>query len=296
MRAALILLVALGAACRPPPRPTQRTVVDALGRTVALGATRRIVSLAPSSTEIVAAMGAADLLVGVDRYSDWPATLRGLPRVGTDMEPSTERIVALRPDLVLIATSANAQRSMEVLVRAGIPVYVSRAVSLDDIFADIAGIGRALDREGAAAALAAAMRARLDAARARVAGRPRTSAVVVVWPSPLVVAARGSHVGDLLAAAGGNDLIDDGAQPFPTYSTERLVQLHPSVLIVGTHSAGAPSLDPLQALSTIPAIRDRRVHLVDGDLLFRPGPRAVDAIEALVPLLHPELADGGTGR
>jgi iron complex transport system substrate-binding protein len=284
---ALSALVLLGA-CQPGRRPAPpRAVTDAIGRTVQLGAVTRIVSLAPSSTEIVFALGAGAQLVGVDRYSDFPAAARALPQVGTDMEPSLEKILALRPDLVLVATSANAQRSVEVMAQAGVPVYVSRADSLEAIFADIGGIGRALDRPRDAEALVAGMRARLAGLEARWRGSPRTTCAVVVWPSPLVVAARGSHVGDLIAAAGGLDVIGDAAQPFPSYSTERLVALAPAVLIVGTHSTGAPSMEALMRLESIPAVRDRRLHLIDGDLLFRPGPRVVDGVAALLEVLHP---------
>jgi iron complex transport system substrate-binding protein len=211
------------------------------------------------------------------------------------MDPSVESIVALRPDLVLVATSANAQRSVDLLGRAGVPVYVSRADSLEAIYADITGIGEALDRGAEAARLVASLRARVAAVHALVATTPPTSAAVIVWPSPLTVAARGSHVGDLVEAAGGRNVVTETMQPYPAYSTERLVRLAPQVLIVGTHAEGAPPLDALNALASIPAVHDHRVHLVDGDLLFRPGPRVIDGIEALVPLFHPELGvDGGS--
>jgi iron complex transport system substrate-binding protein len=174
-------------------------------------------------------------------------------------------------------------------------VYVSRADSLGGIFADMEALGRVLEREPAARSLIAGLRARLARTAARVAGRDATRCAVFVWPGPLVVAARrGNHVSDLLAAAGGVNLVDDASQPFPTYSTERLIAKAPQVLLVGTHATGAPALEPLLSLASIPAVRDKRVHLVDGDILFRPGPRVVDGVEALARLLHPELyGDGG---
>ncbi len=276
-------------ACQRPPREVvaPRVVEDALHRKLTLGAVQRIVSLAPSSTEIVYALGAGDLVVGVDRFSDFPKEVARLPKVGSDMEPSIEKIIGLKPDLVLAATSANGQRSVEGMSKAGLAVYVSRADSLEAIFLDILGIGRALDRQPQAEALVANMRSRLATARARVHAFPETSCAVVVWPAPLVVAAQGSHVGDLLTAAGGRNVVGNAAQPFPTYSPEKLVREHPAVILVGSHSTGAPPLTALEQLSSIPAVRDRRIHVVDGDLLFRPGPRVVDGVEALVPMLHP---------
>ncbi len=295
MTRAILILSLLGAlACKRPPREivAPRELTDALHRKLTLGVVRRVVSLAPSSTEIVYALGAGDLLVGVDRFSDYPKAALALPKVGSDMEPSLEKIIGLRPDLVLVATSANGQRSVEGMSEAGLSVYVSRADSLEAIFLDILGIGRALDRLPRAEALVASMRARLATVRARTHGLAETACAVVVWPAPLVVAARGSHVGDLLTAAGGRNVVETSVQPFPTYSAERLVRQSPEVIVVGTHSTGAPSLTALEQLSSIPAVRDHRIHLIDGDLLFRPGPRVVDGVEALVPLLHPASPDG----
>jgi iron complex transport system substrate-binding protein len=292
VKRALACLALLSACHAAPHAPAQRTLVDAIGRTVALGEVKRVVSLAPSSTEIVYALGAGAMLVGVDRYSDYPSAARALPQLGTDMAPSVETIVALKPDVVLVATSANAQRSLDLIGRTGVPVYVSRADSLNAIYADIAGIGAVLGRELQAKALVATMRTRAAAVGARYAAEPPTSAAVIVWPQPLVVAARGSHVGDLVEAAGGRNVVTESTQPYPTYSTERLVKLSPEVIIVGTHATDPPSLAALDALTAIPAVRDHRVHLVDGDLLFRPGPRVVDGIEALAALLHP-ATDGG---
>ena len=226
MRWSVIALVSI-AACHRTPATTTRTVTDAIGRPVQLGAVRRIVSLAPSSTEIVVALGAGDRLVGIDRYSDYPESVRSLPQVGTDMEPSLEKILAMRPDVVLVATSANAQRSVETMTRAGAPVYVSRADSLEGVYGDILGIGQAIDRDEAAHVLVARMKRDIAAMTASARGLPPTSCAVIVWPSPLIVAGRGSHVGDLVVAAGGTNVVDDSPQPFPNYSTERLVKRAP---------------------------------------------------------------------
>ena len=272
------------AACHRAPTHGGRSVKDGLGREVTVGHVRRIVSLAPSSTEIVYALGAGDRLVGVDRFSDWPEAARRVTQVGTDIEPSLERLVALHPDVVLVATTANAQRSVDSMSAVGLSVYVSRTESVEQIFADIEGIGRAIERPDAATTVVAELRARL----AKVPARPvPVPCAVVVWPAPLVVAGRGNHVDDVLRLAGCRNVIDDATQPFPTYSAERLVKRAPDVLFVGTHATGAPPLDALLALDSIPAVRAHRVHLVDGDLLFRPGPRVVLGVEALAALLPP---------
>ncbi len=249
---------------------------------------RRIVSLAPSTTEIVYALGAGSQLVGVDRYSNWPPQVKDVPRVGADMDPSLERIVALRPDLVLAATSANTRSTSESLLRMHIPLYVSRAETLAMLYEDVNKIGHAIGRSAEADALTRTMRARVEAATWH---GPPVRAALVVWPAPLVLAGPRSFVGELLTLAGGDNICPDGLQPFPTVDEEVLVARAPEVLVVGSHSQDAPE-STLTRLKTLPAVRNGRVVHIDGDLLFRPGPRVIDGLEALRAALH----SAGVGR
>ena len=262
----------MGACHRAPaPRPHQA---------------RRIVSLAPSSTEIVYALGAGDRVVGVDQYSDWPPAAATVPRVGSDLAPSVERILALKPDVVFVATSANSRELPGELERLGIRVVISRIETLDDLWRDIVQSGDAIDKHDAAAALVEKLRARLAAAHARVAALPPVKALVVVWADPLTVAGGHSFVDDVIRAAGGDNIAGDSAQPYPQYSVERMLARAPEVIVVGSHKGG-PSLAPLVAHTSLPAVKNGRVHSVDGDLLFRPGPRLVEGVELLARLFHP---------
>lgn len=291
--APVALTLALACGCRGAPAASEsrRVVRDGTGREVRVPlAPRRIVSLAPSMTEIAFALGAGDRLVGVDRYSDWPPAALKVPRVGGELAPSLERLVALKPDVVLAATSANRQETVDELARLGVAVYVSRGDQLEDVFQDITGIGAALGREDAAHALVAGLKARLAAVRARVAGRPRPRTAIIVWAEPLVVVGPRSHVAELLDAAGGANIAHDANRAFPTYSLERLIARAPEVLIVGSHKDGGPTLGPIERLKTLPAVREGRTHAIDGDLLFRPGPRLAEGAERLAALLHPEAA------
>ncbi len=295
MRAALALVVtiAVGGCTRVAPAAAtgRRTVRDGLGRPVLVpDRVARVVSLSPSSTEIVYALGAGDRVVGLDRYSDWPPETRKVDKVGANLEPSLERIVALRPDLVLTATTANTQATTQAIERTGIAVFVSKADTLAQIYEDIESIGDAIGRLPEARVLTRSMRARLEALRARHAGRRPVRTLLVVWSEPLVVAGRASHLDDLITAAGGVNIVDDSAIPFPNYSLERVMARAPEALVVGTHAYGSPPLAPLERLTTVPAVRDHRVYLIDGDLLFRPGPRVVEGAEALARLLVPEEA------
>jgi iron complex transport system substrate-binding protein len=247
----------------------------------------RVVSLAPSSTEILFALGAGDLLVGVDQFSDFPEAARKLPRVGNDLNPSVERIVGLHPDVVFAATSANSRDLVEQLGRLGIRVVVSRGDTFAEVWRDIGNVGEAVQQKEAATRLVASLRARMEAVAARAAGRPRPRTLVVVWTEPLTVAGGHSFVDEAIATAGGSNVAGDAPVPFPQYSLERLLARAPEVVIVGSHAA-APVMEPILGQSSLPAVKSQRVHRIDGDLLFRPGPRLVDGVEALAKLLHPE--------
>jgi iron complex transport system substrate-binding protein len=286
--------LALAASCSQRQAPTSReavrTVRDGMGSELRLPATvRRVVSLAPSTTEVIFAVGAGPLVVGADRYSDFPAEAARVEKVGQDMDPSLERIVALRPDLVFAATTANSQRNVEALERTGIPVYVSHADGLDAIFDDVERIADALGRREAGRALAASLRARRDAVVARTSHLGRVRAVVVVWTDPLLVAGPHSQVDELLRDAGGDNVAGDAAPGYPAYSIERLLARAPDVVIAGTHANGEndPTRMLADRLGALPAVRRGKVIALDGDLMFRPGPRIVDGLEKLARELHP---------
>jgi ABC-type Fe3+-hydroxamate transport system substrate-binding protein len=247
---------------------------------------KRIVSLAASATEILFAVGAGDAIVGVDQFSDYPPRARQIASVGTELGPSVERILALRPDLVFISSTANSRELGTELERLHIRVCASHADTLDDVLADVKRVGSAVGHEADAVMLVTNLRARIVAVQHDVAQRPRPRALVVVWPEPLTVAGGKSFVHDALVAAGADDVAADAPVPYPQYSVERLLARAPEVIIVGTHN-GTPSPAPLMRFASLPAVRDGRVRTLDADLLFRPGPRLVDGIEALARALHP---------
>ena len=261
------------AACHRAPGPRTHEV-------------RRIISLAPSTTEILYALGVGDRVVGVDQYSDWPPAAAKVARVGSDLSPSVERIVALKPDVVFIATSANSRELPEELERLGVHVVISHIATLDDLWRDIAATADAVGRHDAGVALVAELRARVAAIHARVAALPAPKVAVVVWAEPLTIVGGHSFVDDVIRAAGGDNIAGDSQQPYPQYSVERLLARAPEVIVVGSHKGG-PTLAPLTAHASLPAVKNGRIHSVDGDLLFRPGPRLVEGVELLSRLFHP---------
>ncbi|HUP36833.1 MAG TPA: cobalamin-binding protein [Candidatus Limnocylindria bacterium] len=280
---ALASLLLPGAACG-------LTVTDQTGRRVILpGPPARIISLVPSVTETVFTIGAQDRLVGVTDFCDYPAEARRKPRVGSMISPSLEGIVALKPDLVVATTAGNRHETFDQLVRLKIPIYLVNPVSVSDVLDLIGRLGRLTDRPEPAGRLVVALRERIQAVVARVAGRPRPRVLYVLWPDPLIVPARGALVSELLGLAGGDSVTADGGPGYPRYSMEAALARNPEVILVARHDpTGSPlARSTWERFTQVPAVSAGRLHTVDGDLMHRYGPRVVDGLEVLARLIHP---------
>jgi iron complex transport system substrate-binding protein len=289
-RRSLVLALAL-VACSRRATPPATALTDEAGHVARLRAmpATRVVSLAANVTELLFAIGAGDRVVGVDSFSDAPAAARAMPRVGSEQEPSLERIVALRPDVVVTAMTANREITVQTLERMSVPVFVTRTETLSALAGTIRALGHLTGREAGAAALAAQVTAELDAVKKRAAALPATSALVVVWSDPLFVVGSGSYAADVLALAGGRNVAADAGPGFPKYSLERVLRADPAVILVGSHSGEAG--DPMAYWKRWPqlrAVRQQRVVALDGDLLFRPGPRVAQGARSLFAALHGE--------
>jgi iron complex transport system substrate-binding protein len=260
----------------------------------------RIVSLVPALTEILFAVGAGRQVVGVSSFDNFSAEVRSLPRVGGLIDPDTERILSLRPDLVLIHGSQT--DLVGEFQRAGIRVYSYRypttgaIAEIEHTIRELGSItGHAAQGENAARDL----QSRLDAVRARVRGRPRPKTMIVIGRDALAL--RGVFVSggigflhEMLEAAGGGDVFDDQKRESVQPSNEVLLTRAPDV-IVELHAGDPPAADVLQKeravwsqLPSIPAVRNGRVYLLYGGYLVSPGPRLGEAAEQLARVLHPE--------
>lgn len=286
VRAAVAAAVLLAA-----PAVSAAPVVDMLGRRVLAPARpTRLVSLAPSLTEILFALGLGDRVVGVSENCDFPAEARTKPRVGGIANPSFEAIVGLRPDLVLATLEGNLEAHVRTLEGLGLPVYVVRPVDFATVLEAVERVGRLLGKEAESTRLAGEMRRRADGIARAVAGAPRPRVLYVLWGDPLIVPGRDTLITDLIRRAGGDSVTAEEPLPYPRLSAEEAVARRPDRIVLPRH--GEASVDErLRAwrhLALLPAVREGRVHSVDGDLVHRPGPRVVEALDALARLLHPE--------
>jgi iron complex transport system substrate-binding protein len=290
--AALTLAVAVGVVATGAAAVS---VTDQTGRTVELaGPPRRLVSLVPSVTEILYALGQEDHLAGVTDFCDYPPAARAKPSVGGMVNPSLEALVALRPDLVVLTTAGNRDETFVQLQRLRIPAYVVNPTSLAQALDLVERLARLTGRPEAAAPVVESLRRRVREVTARVAARPRPRVLYVVWPEPLVVPGRNAIVSELIELAGGRSITAGSGEGYPRYSVEAAVAQAPEVILLARHATPKSPIAREQwaRFVMLPAIRQGRLHDVDGNLLHRYGPRVVDGLETLARLLHPEAFPG----
>jgi iron complex transport system substrate-binding protein len=281
------LLAALGAA------PADAlTVRDMLGREVTLPAPpARIVSLVPSVTEVIYALGGEDRLVGRTDYCTHPPAARLKPSVGGMVNPSLETLVALRPDLVVATDEGNREETFHQVRRLGIPVYLVRANRLAEMLDLVARVGALVGRTDAVPALVGEITRRVDAVRRAVAPYRRVRVLYVLWPDPLIVPGRASMLTELIELAGGESITARAGDAYPRFSLEAAVARAPEVIILADHSsdgAGRASPEKWQRLTSVPAVRAGRMHSVDLTVLHRYGPRVAEGLETLARIIHPE--------
>ncbi|MEW6243628.1 MAG: cobalamin-binding protein [Bacillota bacterium] len=273
------------------------TVTDDMGRQITLdSAPERLVSLAPSNTEILFALGLGDKVVAVDDYSDYPPEAANLPKVGGFSKPSVEKIVSLQPDLVF-ATSIH-EEAVKRLQELGMLAVVVRPGSLDDLLESIKWIGLATSAQERADELIRQMRNRIDQVQSRVSRIPmdkRPWVYYEVYSDPIMTVGPRTLISQLIETAGGRNIAYDADADYPKFSSETIIKRNPEVIIFPEfHGSTALTVEQVRSRdgwSEISAVKDGKVYGIDANIISRPGPRAVDALEQLVRIIHPGLLD-----
>jgi iron complex transport system substrate-binding protein len=264
-----------------------------LGRRVAVPARPvRVVSLAPSLTEVAYAVGAGDRLVAVTDNCDFPPEVAGKPRIGGIYNPNFEAILSARPDLVLATTEGNREEHLRRLLALGLAVYVVKPVDLPSVLDAIGRVGRVLAQAAETERLVAALRRDADGVARAVDGARRPRVLYVVWGSPLIVPGRDTLLTDLIRRAGGESVSGEEPQDYPRFSMEEALARRPERIVLGGHGRRSVEehLRLWPQLRLLAAAREGRVGVVDGDLTHRPGPRVIEALRELARLIHPEVA------
>ena len=285
------------AAPTPTPTPAPINLTDGLGRKVSLPApAQRVVSMAPSNTEILFAIGAGDQVVGRDEFSDYPASVKSLPSVGGSMgQYSLEQIVALKPDLVL-AGGINTPEQVKSLEDLGLTVYfLGNPTTLEEMYANLATVGQLTGHSGEAQQETQSLQARVaavDKKLATIADRPSVFYEIDASdPNKPYTSGKGTFIDQLISRAGGVNVAADVTDPYPQLGLEQLVVSDPAIILLGDSAYGvtAEQVAARPGWSELSAVKNNKIFTFDDNLVSRPGPRLVDGLEQLAKLLHPEL-------
>jgi iron complex transport system substrate-binding protein len=272
-----------------PGLHAQINVVDDLRRTVTLARpAERIVSLAPSITECLFALGAADQVKGVTDFCNYPPEAALKPHVGGMVNPSIEAVVGLEPDLIVLSMEGNIREDFRRLTSFGTQVFVSNPRTLHGIYGSLRALGILTGREESARHLVAGLASREYAIRTAAEGKPPVRALLLVSLHPLMCAGSNTFIDELLRVAGGTNLAARARGTYPSYSRENVITDDPDVIIVMSDIlAGGGTLEAMfPEWGSVTAVRKGRVFRIEADIVSRPGPRALDALEKLFHILH----------
>lgn len=255
----------------------------------ARAAGKRIVSLSPSTTEAIFAIGAGAQLVGRSRYCDWPKEVEKLPQVGGYVDPSYEAILALKPDLVVGARGPAGAAIADRLESRGISTFFPETETFAQIESMIVGIGQRTERAAEAKAFVEMMKERIRATEARVASRPKVRVLLVFGLEPISVAGPGGFPDEMLTKAGAKNVVDSGGT-YPTLGIERVLTLDPD-LVVNAAMAEKNSAQRMgkdaPGWGRVRAVREGHLVSIADESILRPGPRIADGLEILAKAIHP---------
>jgi iron complex transport system substrate-binding protein len=289
---AVILLSCLQQIPQSPPG----NIVDGLGRTVTINTIpQRIVSLAPSNTEILFALGLGDKVVGVTEYCNYPEAAKSKSKVGGFSTVDIEKVVSLRPDLVL-ATHIHSQTVILALENLGITVVALTPSSLNEVLDSITLLGKITGQDTEASELVTDLSARINEITdktQKLSAEQRPRVFYVTWHDPLMTAGAGALSNDVINQAGGLNIASDITGD-KTIDLETVINRDPEIIIVSVGMGAGEDL-PWQYIKSEPRLKNTqallngRVYKIDGDLIHRPGPRIVEALEEMAGFIHPEL-------
>ncbi len=279
--AVIVFLIAAAIAALSGTARADVVVGDDTGRAIRLASSaRRIVALAPHATELLFAAGAGDRIVGVVRGSNHPHAARNLPVVGDVNALDLERVLALKPDLI-VSWPYTTPAQVDKLRARGLPVFVTDPRSIDGIATNIERLGELAGTQRDAAGSAAQFRSRVAAAIPRTTDR-RVRVFYEIWNVPLFTIGADHLITQAIAACGGENVFGSIAIPAPQVSVEAVIAARPDAIIAGTDGAKRPGwLDEWRRWTAVPAVRDDLLLVVDADRLHRPGPRFAEGVAEL---------------
>ncbi|WP_137172980.1 cobalamin-binding protein [Massilia sp. HP4] len=262
------------------------TVKDDAGLPITIGKpAMRVVSMAPSVTELLFAAGGGNQIVGAVNYSDYPEAAKRIPRIGSNREIDMELLISLKPDLIVAWRHNSSERQIEMVRRLGIPVFQSDPQTLDGIPDSVLRLGQLLGTDAAAKNTATQLREQLAGLRAKYAGRAPVRTFYQVWDKPLYTLS-GKHIlTDAMKLCGGENIFDKLTVTAPIVSIESVLQANPEA-IIATAEKNYGGVDLWKPYGTLAAVRSNNLFTLDGHLLNRAGPRMVQGTAAMCDVLE----------
>ena len=262
------------------------TVRDDGGNTVTLDRpAMRVISMAPHVTETLFAAGGGSRIVGTVNYSDYPEAAKSIPRIGSNREIDLERVISMKPDLIVAWMHNNSERQIEMVRKLGVPVFLSDPQKLEGIPDNVERLGQLMGTSAVAAPAAAELRKQLASLRTRYAGRPTVRSFYQVWDKPLYTLSGKHIITDALRLCGGENIFDKLAVTAPIVSIESVLQADPEA-VFGTAEKNYGGVNLWKPYSTLTATRNDNLFTVDGNLLNRAGPRMISGTAVLCEKLE----------
>lgn len=252
---------------------------------------KRIVSLAPNITEILFSLGLDEEVVGISIHCNYPEKAKGRTRVGSYLSIDYERVISLRPDLIIATGAGNPREMVERLEKLGFPAFVIFPKRFDDVLKSIHHLGQVVAREQEALSLVASMNRRREGVVDLTRGHSRPKVFLQIGESPIVTVGRGSFGDDLIHLAGGENVAGKDREMYPRLGMEEILKRSPEVILISSMNPKGDYervIREWERWKMIPAVKRGRVHLIDSDLIDRPSPRIIDGLEQMAKFLHPE--------
>jgi len=294
-----VVLVMIAALCTTAHvRATE--VIDDTGSAVHIDRVpRRIVSLAPSITETLFALDLEERIAGVSQFSNYPDAAQKKPKVGSYINISIERVVALDPDLIIGTSNGNKAELLAHLRQLGFTVFVTNPLSIKGVFDTVMDIGEITGCPDRAERLVTSLRERVRAVTSRVAGLPVPRVFYQIGIDPIVSSGPDTFHDILITLAGGRNIAAVSSVCYPRYSIEEIVAEHPDIIILSSMKRGEDFETvrlKWQKWRDVPAVKHGRIHIIDSDVTDHPSPRIIDGLERMAEIIHPTIQGAGCGR
>jgi len=262
------------------------TVRDDAGQAVTVNKPAlRVISMAPHVTELLFAAGGGSRVVGAVNYSDYPEAAKSIPRIGSNREIDIERVIALKPDLIVAWMHNSSERQIDLVRKLGVPVFQSDPQSLDSIPESVLRLGRLMGTDAAANTTATQLRKQLAGLRAQYAKRPPVRTFYQVWDKPLYTLSGKSILTDAMRLCGGVNIFDDLNVVAPIVTIESVLQANPEA-IIATAEKNYGGVELWKQYGSVQAVRNKNLFTLDGNLLNRAGPRMIEGTAAMCEVLE----------